>query len=88
VGLLTRLVCVPLLIDISLAIILTKLRELRAGGFMGVSGFWGMAHDARADWSMLFGLLFILIAGPSPMWSHSPSRRARRTLGARGGTPS
>jgi uncharacterized membrane protein YphA (DoxX/SURF4 family) len=63
-GLLTRLVCIPLLIDIGLAIILTKIRELQAGGFMGVSGFWGMAHDARTDWSMLLGLLFLLIAGP------------------------
>ncbi|WP_083418335.1 DoxX family protein [Pseudofrankia sp. BMG5.36] len=67
-GLLTRLACIPLLVDISLAIILTKLRELQAGGFLGVSGFWGMAHDARTDWSMLLGLVFLLIVGPG-RWS-------------------
>jgi putative oxidoreductase len=64
VGLLTRLACLPLLVDICLAIALTKLRELQPGGFLGVRGFWGMAHDARADWSMLFGLLFLEISGP------------------------
>ncbi|MGY2063298.1 DoxX family protein, partial [Nocardia gipuzkoensis] len=40
-GLLTRLAAVPLLIDIILAIVLTKLRELKPGGFQGVQGFWG-----------------------------------------------
>ncbi len=44
IGLLTRLASVLLLIDISGAIVLTKLRELRPGGFRGVEGFWGMAH--------------------------------------------
>ncbi|MGV9661930.1 DoxX family protein [Nocardia niigatensis] len=68
IGLLTRLAAVPLLIDISLAIILTKLRELRPGGFSGVQGFWGMAHDARTDLSMLLGLIFLLWAGPG-RWS-------------------
>ncbi len=67
-GLLTRLACVPLLVDISFAIILTKLRELQPGGFLGVSGFWGMAHDARTDWSMLLGLIFLVLAGPG-RWS-------------------
>ncbi|MBL7499249.1 DoxX family protein [Frankia sp. CNm7] len=63
-GLLTRLACIPLLVDICLAIALTKLRALAPGGFQGVSGFWGVAHEARTDWSMLFGLLFLLVSGP------------------------
>ncbi|MCV7199885.1 DoxX family protein [Mycobacterium angelicum] len=67
-GLLTRLAAVPLLIDIVGAIVLTKLPELRPGGLMGVSGFWGMAHDARTDLSMLLGLIFLLWAGPG-RWS-------------------
>lgn len=67
-GLLTRLAAVPLLIDILGAIILTKLPELRPGGFQGVAGFWGMAHDARTDLSMLLGLIFLLWAGPG-RWS-------------------
>ncbi|MEU7633785.1 DoxX family protein [Nocardia sp. NPDC049220] len=67
-GLLTRLAVVPLLIDISLAIVLTKFPELRPGGFGGVQGFWGMAHDARTDFAMLLGLIFLLWAGPG-RWS-------------------
>ncbi|MFE3281052.1 DoxX family protein [Nocardia sp. NPDC059239] len=67
-GLLTRPAAMPLLIDISLAIVLTKLRELRPGGFGGVQGFWGMAHDARTDFAMLLGLIFLLWVGPGS-WS-------------------
>ncbi|OSC42121.1 DoxX family protein [Mycobacterium decipiens] len=67
-GLLTRVAAVPLLIDIVGAIALTKLRELQPGGFLGVEGFWGMAHDARTDLSMLLGLIFLLWAGPG-RWS-------------------
>ena len=67
-GLLTRMAAVPLLIDIIGAIVLTKIPELRPGGFLGVEGFWGMAHDARVDFSMLLGLIFLLWAGPG-RWS-------------------
>jgi uncharacterized membrane protein YphA (DoxX/SURF4 family) len=67
-GLLTRIAAVPLLIDIIGAIVLTKLPELRPGGFLGVQGFWGMAHDARTDLSMLLGLIFLLMTGPG-RWS-------------------
>ena len=67
-GLLTRIAAVPLLLDIVGAIVLTKLPELQPGGFLGVQGFWGMAHDARADLSMLLGLIFLLWAGPG-QWS-------------------
>lgn len=84
-GLLTRLACVPLLVDISLAIILTKLRELQAGGFLGVSGFWGMAHDARTDWSMLLGLIFVLVSGPGRLSLDALlSGRASATVPAEG----
>jgi uncharacterized membrane protein YphA (DoxX/SURF4 family) len=59
---------IPLLIDICGAIVLTKLPELRPGGFLGVQGFWGMAHDARTDLCMLLGLIFLLAVGPG-RWS-------------------
>ncbi len=26
-------------------------------------GFWATAHEARTDWAMLFGLVFLLAAG-------------------------
>ena len=31
-------------------------------------GFWKMAHEARTDWSMLLGSLFLLIVGAG-LWS-------------------
>lgn len=60
-GLLTRWATLPLLAVISVAIATTKLPMLFAGNF------WGMAHEARADYSMLMGLLFLLAAGPGPL---------------------
>lgn len=60
-GLLSRLATVPLLAVISVAIISTKLPMLFAGNL------WGTAHEARADYSMLMGLLFLLVVGPGPI---------------------
>lgn len=59
-GLLTRLAVIPLLIDISVAILTTKIPMLAK------SGFWSMAHEARTDFCMLLGLLFLLIIGAGP----------------------
>ena len=60
-GLLTRLATIPLLSVISVAIASTKLPMLFAGNL------WGMAHEARADYSMLMGLLFLLVVLPGPL---------------------
>jgi|SRR5579862_5700851 len=57
VGLLTRIAVIPLLIVIGTAIYTTKLPILES------KGFWSMAHEARTDYAMLLGLLFILIVG-------------------------
>jgi len=62
IGLLTRLAAVPLLIDISVAILSTKVPILLA------KGFWSMEAEARTDYAMLTGLLFVLFAGSGP-WS-------------------
>jgi uncharacterized membrane protein YphA (DoxX/SURF4 family) len=56
-GLATRLATVPLIIDMLVAIATTKLPMLFK------SGFWAMAHEARTDWSMLLGAIFLLIVG-------------------------
>ncbi len=60
-GLLTRVASIPLLAVISVAIVSTKLPMLFAGNL------WGTAHEARADYSMLMGLLFLLVVGPGPL---------------------
>jgi len=56
-GLFTRLATLPLLCVIGTAIATTKIPMLHA------SGVWAMLHEARTDFSMLLGLLFLLIAG-------------------------
>ena len=70
VGLLTRLATIPLIIDMLVAILSTKIPILFGHGFWGFSlrnvsyyGFWGMVHEARTDFAMLFGSLFLLIVG-------------------------
>ncbi len=57
VGLLTRLASIPLIINISVAIATTKIPILLK------SGFWLMEAEARTDYSMLMGLLFLVLAG-------------------------
>lgn len=56
-GLFTRLATIPLLCVIATAIATTKIPMLHTGGV------WAMLHEVRADFSMLLGLLFLLIAG-------------------------
>ena len=58
-GLWTRLAAIPLLIVIGTAIVITKIPELHHAG----QGFWFMLHDARTDFSMVLGLVFLLIVG-------------------------
>jgi len=60
IGLLTRLAAIPLIIDISVAMITTKIPMLAA------AGFWSMAHEARTDYCMVLGLVFLLIVGSGP----------------------
>jgi uncharacterized membrane protein YphA (DoxX/SURF4 family) len=74
-GLLTRLATVPLIINMLVAIISTKIPILLGHGFWGFSmrqlpyyGVWGMAHESRTDFSMLLGSLFLLIVGAGK-WS-------------------
>jgi uncharacterized membrane protein YphA (DoxX/SURF4 family) len=60
-GLVTRLAAIPLLIDISVAIATTKIPMLKH------QGLWPAAHEARTDFCMLLGLLFLLIVGAGPI---------------------
>jgi putative oxidoreductase len=70
VGLLTRLAAIPLLIDISVAIITTKIPILVS------KGFWPMEAEARTDYAMLMGLLYLLFVSAGPR-SMDAWRRAR-----------
>jgi uncharacterized membrane protein YphA (DoxX/SURF4 family) len=74
-GLLTRLAAIPLIISMSVAILSTKIPILLGHGYwmftlpkLSSYGFWSMAHEARVDFAMIFGTLFLLIVGAGP-WS-------------------
>ena len=68
-GLLTRLATIPLLVEMAVAIATTKIPMLVK------SGMWAMLHEARVDFSMVLGLVFLLITGPGTL-----SLDARRRL--------
>ena len=61
IGLFTRLAVLPLLGVILVAIATTKLPMIAK------TGMWSMLHEARADFSMLLGLMFLLITGPGTL---------------------
>lgn len=56
-GLFTRVAALPLLGVILVAIATTKLP------MFAKTGMWSMLHEARTDFSMLLGLVFLLITG-------------------------
>lgn len=94
-GVMTRLAAIPLLIDMAVAIISTKIPMLLGHNlwrFVAPKppyGIWPMLHEARVDFSMVLGLVFILIVGPGRWsfdWSHKrlerlPDTRSSPTLG-------
>jgi putative oxidoreductase len=69
-GLFTRLAAIPLLTIISVAIWTTKVPLLKGG-------FWKMAHEARTDYAMLLGSLFLLIVGAG-LWSLDARQRTTK----------
>jgi len=69
-GLLTRLAVIPLLVIMVVAIVSTKIPILLGHDFLGFHrphlsryGFWSMLHEARTDFCMVLGCLFLLIVG-------------------------
>lgn len=74
-GLFTRLAAIPLLVIMIVAIISTKVPILLGHDFwifhlpkLARYGFWSMLHEARADFDMLLGSLYLLIEGAGA-WS-------------------
>jgi uncharacterized membrane protein YphA (DoxX/SURF4 family) len=67
-GLLTRPAALVLLINISVAILSTKVPILLGHGYWmfatpKLHGFWSMAHEARTDLCMWLSSLFLVIVG-------------------------
>jgi putative oxidoreductase len=74
-GLLTRLAAIPLIIIMIVAIVSTKIPIWLGHDFwifhapkLARYGFWSMAHEARADFDMLLGALYLLLEGAGA-WS-------------------
>lgn len=74
-GLFSRIASLVLFIDIAVAIVTTKIPVLLGHAYLGLAlmklksyGLLSMVHEARTDFAMWFGLLFLLIAGPG-RWS-------------------
>ena len=72
-GIAVRVVCIPLLISMLVAITSTKL------GMLEESGFWKTMHEARTDLLMIFCLLFLMTVGAGPLsldrrWSRRGAR--------------
>jgi putative oxidoreductase len=94
-GLFTRLAAFLLLIDISVAIVSTKIPILLGRGYWRFSlptlkhyGLLSMLHEARTDISMWLGLIFLLIVGPGVLsvdawrWSREPGAAEDEASGA------
>lgn len=56
-GWLTRLAVLPIIVVMFVALATTKFPILLR------DGFWKMAHEARTDFAMLLGAMFLLIVG-------------------------
>ncbi len=85
-GLSTTLAAVLLIIDMCVVLISTKIPILLGHGFWRFSvsklpsyGFWSMAHEARTDFAMVLGSIFLLIVGAGAWSLHArlPSNRQR-----------
>jgi putative oxidoreductase len=87
-GFLTRLLAVPFIIEMIVAILSTKISL-----YLGTSplplppappriGAWAVLHEIRSDYAQIMSVLFLLIAGPGP-WSVDAivaRTRERRTM--------
>jgi putative oxidoreductase len=69
-GLLTRPAALAMMINMTVAIVVTKIPIAFAESFgpfelreLRVYGFWSMAHEMRTDFAMWLGSLFLLIKG-------------------------
>lgn len=82
-GFVTRAASLPLIVDMVVALLSTKVPILLGHGYGGFAapsvpkhGFWSMLHEARTDLAMLLGAAFLLAVGAGP-WSCDARLRGR-----------
>src|ERR1700684_335402 len=82
-GLMTRLIAVPFIIEMIVAILSTKISL-----YLGTSplplppalpkvGFWAVMHETRSDYAQILTSIFLLVVGPGS-WSLDALLRRRR----------
>ena len=90
-GLATRLIAIPLMIDMVVAMLATKISL-----FLGTSplplppapptvGIWAVLHEVRSEWAQLLTSAFLFLAGPGPL--SLDALLARRRDGRRSSVP-
>ncbi len=93
-GLATRLIAIPFVIEMIVAILTTKISL-----YLGTSplplppalpkvGFWAVLHESRADYAQILTTAFLLINGPGKWSLDAVLLRGFRTRAASGRTPS
>ena len=85
-GLFTRLAAVPLVVDMIVAIVTTKVPLLFGAGPEPVSapprtGFWAFAYQSRLDATMLLACVYLVVIGAG-LWSIDAILARRRWEGA------
>jgi uncharacterized membrane protein YphA (DoxX/SURF4 family) len=85
VGLLVRLAALPLIVDMMVALVTTKLPLLFAAGPEPVAaaprtGFWALSYQSRLDVTMLVGCVFLMAVGAG-LWSLDALLSRRRWEG-------
>jgi uncharacterized membrane protein YphA (DoxX/SURF4 family) len=86
VGLFARLVAVPLIVDMVVALVTTKIPLLFGSGPEPVAapprtGFWAFAYQARLDATMLLACVYLVAVGAG-LWSIDAWLARRRSEGA------
>jgi len=85
-GLLTRLMAIPFIVEMVVAILTTKVAL-----YIGTSplplppalpkvGFWAVMHETRSDYAQILTSIFLLLVGPGS-WSLDALLRRRREAG-------
>src|SRR5215212_8014186 len=69
-GLLTRPAAIPMIVDMIVAILSTKIPLLLGTSPLPlppvppISGFWAVLHEVRSEYAQLLGTVYLLVAGP------------------------
>lgn len=72
-GLFTRMISIPFIIQMTVAILSTKIAVLMGTSTLivpaapPVTGFWAMLHETRVDFAQIICSIFLLINGPGAL---------------------